>query len=60
MSNNKENDQNKEKEGFFSRIFGTSKGKGCCNVRIVPKEEPTELEKDEPSGRGEEKNSKEP
>lgn len=34
--------QDKEKRGFLSRLFG---GGGCCNVQIVPKEEAEEIEK---------------
>jgi len=54
MANKKENDQSREKQGFFSKIFGSSKGKSCCDVKIVPKDEPDELQKDEGPVRGEE------
>jgi len=59
MSNEKEKDQIEEKKGFFSRIFGGSTGKGCCNVRIVPKEEPSEVQEDEDSVGEKEKDNKE-
>jgi hypothetical protein len=54
MANKKENDQSREKQGFFSKIFGSSKGKSCCDVRIVPKDELDELQKDEGPVRREE------
>jgi len=41
----KETKQNIEKKGFLSRLFG--KSDSCCNVKIVPKEELEELQKDE-------------
>tara|TARA_B100000315_G_C14460181_1_gene533360 strand:+ start:335 stop:511 length:177 start_codon:yes stop_codon:yes gene_type:complete len=45
MPNEKDPKQNKAKKGFFFKIFGGSKN-SCCDVKIVPKEEADQLQKD--------------
>lgn len=47
MPKKETNQNNEEKRGFLSRLFGGLKGSSCCDVKIVPKEELEELQKDE-------------
>lgn len=42
--------QKKEKKGFLSKLFRSSKGCGCancCDIKIVPQEEPEKPQKKE-------------
>jgi len=46
----KKNGQKKVKKGFLSKLFRGSKGCGCascCDIKIVPQEEPEEPQKTE-------------
>ena len=44
---NDQSEDNKEKKGIFSRLFGGGKKSACCEMQIIPMEELENLQKEE-------------